>query len=535
MYRCSDSDRAARGSPSNPFPAILPAPRRRTGMARALRRRRAAALPIGAVLLAACVAFPAGAQERTIVSNRIEVSRAEASLHLEFSDGERLSITFSEGRAGVNGESLGSYPPDGAADREWRSLLSRVLSLSDGPLADELRRWQPDPEVSGAERNLLAAVSGHFTAALEDAYAGRRTPEEESGRSLLRAMAQSASKEAFVRALEGVDVESLTVVVGEDHVVRAGTRAEGGILLVDGELGVRGRVHGDVIVVDGTLALAPDGLIEGDLRLVDSRLVGPGGGGIEGDVADITANMRREELERAERMRAELRRQLSVAARNPRDGNQFVRKVRRASKFTFDSLITFVVVGLLVWLAAALARGRVDVVVRAVSDQPARSALVGLAGAFAAGPAYLIGIAVLVATMLGIPLLIVWVPLFPLVVLAAALVGLAGVCDHVGGWVLRWGCRWLNRGVPGRPSHTYVRLLGLGALFIPWVAGSWLQVLPLTGWVGGLVQAVGTMGFLLAAATGFGAVIMTRGGVRPTGWTVPYDDFDDAGNGGGRW
>ena len=534
MYRCNDPDRAVRGSRSNPFLATAPAPRKRPGMAGALRWRRAAASHVAAGLLVAGAAVPAGAQERTIVSNRIEVSRAEASLHLEFSDGEGLSITFSEGRASVNGQSLGSYAPDGAADREWRGLLSRVLSLSNGPLAEELGRWQPDPEVDVAERNLLAAVSGYFAAALEGAYTDTQIPDEERGHSLLQAMAQSENKEAFVRALDGIDVESLTVLVGQDHVVRAGTQAEGGILLVDGELGVRGRVYGDVIVVDGSLTLASGGLIEGDVRLVDSRLESPGGG-VAGDVSDITESMRREALRNAERMRAELRRQLSVAAQESQGSSRFVQQVRQASRFTFDILITFVVVGLLVWLATALARGRVDVVVRAISHQPARSALVGLAGAFATAPAYLVGIAVLVATMLGIPLLIVWVPLFPLVVLAAALVGLVGVSDHVGKWVLRRGYRWLNRGDPAQPSFTYTRLLGLGALFVPWVLGSWLQVLPLTGWVGNLLTAAGTMGFLLAVATGFGAVIMTRGGVRPTRWAVPYDDFGDGEDGGDRW
>lgn len=534
MCRCSDPDRATRASRSTPSLAALPAPERGPGLAGARRWRRVPAFHVAVALLAACVAVPAGAQERTIVSNRIEVSPAEASLHLEFSDGEGLSITFSEGRASVNGQSLGSYAPDGAADRAWRGLLGRVLSLSNGPLAEELRRWQPDREVGVAERNLLAAVSGYFAAALDGAYTDMQAADEESGHLLLRAMAQSDNKEAFVRALDGIDVESLTVLVGQDHVVRAGTQTAGGILLVDGELGVRGRVQGDVIVVDGSLALAPDGRIEGDVRLVDSR-VEDTGGGVAGDVADITESMRREELENAERIRTELRRQLSVAARESQGSSRFVRQVRQASRFTFDSLITFVVVGLLVWLATALARGRVDVVVRAISHQPARSALVGLAGAFAAAPAYLVGIAVLVVTMLGIPLLIVWVPLFPLVVLAAALVGLVGVSDHVGRWVLRRGYRWLNRGDPGQPSFTYTRLLGLGTLFIPWVAGSWLQVLPLTGWVGDLLQAAGTMGFLLAVATGFGAVIMTRGGVRPTGWAVPYDDFDDGEEGGGQW
>ena len=84
--------------------------------------------------------------------------------------------------------------------------------------------------------------------------------------------------------------------------------------------------------------------------------------------------------------------------------------------------------------------------------------------------------------MLGIPLLIVWVPLFPIVVFAAALVGLAGVSHHVGKWVLRRGYRWLNRTGPGQP--TYTRLLGLGTLFIP-VGGGKLAAGPAADRVGG--------------------------------------------------
>ena len=532
MYRRSDPDRATRGPRSKPQLAAPAARGRHSAVTQAaMHRRMVVVLCAAAVVCAAFLAMPAGGQERAIVSNQIEVSRSEASLRLEFSDGERLSVTFSGGRAMVNGESLGSYVPDGPADREWRGLLSRVLSLSNGPLAEELRRWQPGPGVSGAERNLLAALSGHFAGALPEAQAEAGVADEASGQPLLEAMALSENKEGFVQALEGIDVESLMVIVGRDHVVQAGTPAEGGILLVDGELVVRGRVHGDVIVVDGTLTLA-SGRIEGDVRLVDSRLQGTEGG-VVGDVADISEMLRREERDIAERIRAEIRRELLQSVRPSPRNSRFQYRVRRASQFTFDALVAFVVIGLLAWLATGLAGRRVGVVVRAISHQPARSAVVGLAGGFAAAPAYLIGIAVLVATMLGIPLLIVWVPLFPLVVLAAALVGLMGVSEHVGKWVLRRGYRWLNRGDPGQPSYT--RLLGLGTMFIPWVAGYWLQVLPLTGWLGGVLQAAGTMGFLLAVATGFGAVILTRGGVRPTDWAVPYDDFGDGDDGGERW
>lgn len=532
MYRCSDPDRPTRGPRSKPRLATLAARGRHpSGTQAAMHPRLIAVLCAAAVVCAAFLAMPAGGQERAIVSNQIEVSQREASLGLEFSDGERLSVTFSGGRARVNGESLGSYEPDGPADREWRGLLSRVLSLSDGPLAEALRRWQPDPGVTGAERDLLAALSGYFASALPESQTDVRAQDEANGQSLLQAMALSEDKEAFAQALEGIDVESLMVIVGRDHVVQAGTPVDGGILLVDGELVVRGRVHGDVIVVDGTLTLA-SGRIEGDARLVDSSMQGTEGG-VVGDVADISERLRRAERDIAERIRAEIQRELLQSVQRSPPSGRFQNRVRRASQFTFDTLIAFVMIGLLAWLATGLAGRRVGVVVRAISHQPARSAVVGLAGGFAAAPAYLIGIAVLVATMLGIPLLIVWVPLFPLVVLAAALVGLVGVSEHVGRWVLRRGYRWLNRGDPGQPSYT--RLLGLGTMFIPWVAGYWLQVLPLTGWLGGVLQAAGTMGFLLAVATGFGAVILTRGGVRPTGWAVPYDDFADNDNGGDRW
>ncbi len=533
MYRCSDPDRAARGSRLKPRHATAAAGGGRAPfMEVALPSRRMALLGVAAVLCAALPAMPAGGQERAVVSNQIEVSQSEASLHLEFSDGERLAIAFSGGRATVNGESLGSYELGGAADREWRSLLARVLPLSDGPLAEALTRWRPGPGLSVAERNLMAAVGGYLAGALAGAVQSNApVPVEDDAQELLQAMARREDRDAFVRALDGVDAEALTVLVGRDHVVRAGTQVEGGILLVGGELDVRGRVRGDVIVVDGTLALG-SGRIDGDVRLVDSRLRGSAGG-VAGDVADMSERLRREELENAARIRAEVRRELSRPTRSSRPANSFVSRVRRASRVTFDALTAFVVTGLFGWLVTVLAGGRVGVVARAISRQPARSAVVGLAGGFAAAPAYLIGIAVLVATMLGIPLLIAWVPLFPLAVLAAALVGLVGVADHVGRWVLRRSRRWLDRRYPGRPSR--VRLVGLGAMFVPWVAGAWLQVLPLTGGVGEALRVAGTVGFILALATGFGAVILTRGGVRPTGWVDPYDDFGDDGDGDDPW
>ena len=493
------------------------------------RRTRAAQpmLLLGAVAcMAAFLAVPADPQQRAIVANKVEVSPSEASLRLEFSGGEDLSVSFAGGRTTVNGEFLGTYEPGGAADREWRDLLARVLPLSSGPLALELERWRPDSGLQGDEHDLLAALDGHFASALAG-MAGRgwngRAPDDERGQDLLEAMARSEDKEALARALDDVDPRSLRVIVDQDHIVRVGTSAGGSLLLAGGELDVRGRVRGDVIVVDGVLNVAASGRIDGDVHLVESRL-NDSGGELGGEVTDLTEALRLEARQAEEEIRAAVRRELGRALPDSgaRRSSHFLWKVRGAARTTFETLVFFAFAGLFAWLVAGRARETVGVVVEAIAHQPARSAAVGLAGCFAVIPVYLAGIASLVVTVIGIPFLVVWVPLFPLLVLAAAFVGLVGISHHVGRWVLGRGFRWLRWADRGPPCDGI--LLGLGALFAPFVAGEWLRVLPLTGWVGGLLQVVGALAFFLAAVTGFGAVILTRGGTRSPRWIDAFED-----------
>lgn len=92
--------------------------------------------PSSTAALASCVAAlvlaPASSargQQATIVSSHVEVSARAASLHLEFSSGERLEIAFSGGFVRANGRTLGRYEPDGAADQAWRQLLSAAMPL----------------------------------------------------------------------------------------------------------------------------------------------------------------------------------------------------------------------------------------------------------------------------------------------------------------------------------------------------------------------------------------------------------------------
>ena len=464
------------------------------------------------------------AQERRVVSNQVAVSRSEASLELEFSDGATFTMSFDNGRVTADGEVLGSYASGGAAEVEWRALLSDVLTLSNGPLAEALERWEPGPGL-GDETELLRAVDG----TLERAVAGvggaatRSLAGERMG-DLLEVVAQSENVEALGTALEEVDLESLRIWLHRDHTVREGTSHQGSMLVVGGHLDVRGRVDGDVIVLDGTMTLRDEGEVDGDVHLIQSDLVRRGGE-IDGEVLDVMRQLRREENRIRQEITAEVAQELGRSRQTGRTSG-FAR-VGRAMEDILGTGITFVILGLLTLLLTRLSADRVDVVTRAVGHQPARSAVVGFAGGFLILPVYVLGIVVLAVSVVGLPVLLAWVPLFPLAVVVAGFAGYVGVSQQVGRWVLEHDLPWLDW--VDRSQTTHLRLLGLGTLLAPFVVGNALQLLPLVGWTGSLVNTLGSVACAAAMVTGLGAVIVTRGGRRPVDYEFddgPYDPVD---------
>jgi hypothetical protein len=482
-------------------------------------------LPVLAGGSGAIAATEGAAQERQVISNQVAVSRSEASLELEFSDGATFSMSFDNGRVTADGEVLGSYESGGAAEAEWRALLSDVLALSNGPLADALQRWEPDPDLTD-ETDLLHAIDG----TLERAVAGvggaaTRSQAGERMGELLEVVARSENVEALGAALEEVDLESLRIWLHRDHTVGEGTSHQGSLLVVGGHLDVRGRVDGDVIVLDGTVTLRDEGEVDGDLLLIQSDLVRRGGQ-VDGEVLDVMRQLRREENRIREEITAEVAEELGRSRRDRRASG--FAKVGRAVGDIIGAGVTFVILGLLTLLLTRVSADRVDVVTRAVGHQPARSAVVGFAGGFLILPVYVLGIVVLAISVVGLPVLLAWLPLFPLAVVVAGFAGYVGVSQQVGRWVLDHDLPWLDWVDGNRPTH--LRLLGIATLLAPFVVGSALQLLPLVGWTGSLVNAVGSIACVAAMLTGLGAVIVTRGGRRP----VDYE-FDDGPYGPADW
>lgn len=486
---------------------------------------------------AACVAslvlaapWAASGQQGPIVANRVEVSARAASLHLELASGDRLEIDFSDGAATANGALLGRYELDGAADRAWRELLEAAMRLSSEPLARALARWRPDDGLPDTDRELLIGVDRLLEEALAEATVDgawsrdptpgrerRQNRDDDRARALLRFMLRHGHVPGL--GPEDLDVESLEFALGEDRTVPPGASVNGSILVADGDLSVRGRIRGHAIVVDGTVLLEEGGRVDGDVRLVDAELEHRGGS-LLGQVVHVlregdghgTAGQLHDER----------------AWPDGRDGGRgwgAASRIAGATKGVFEAALSFLVLACLALLSTRLAGDRVDVVAQAVGDNPARSAAVGFAGSFLVLPLYVLGVVVLAVTIVGIPVLLAWVPLFPVVVAAAGAVGYVAASGHVGRWVLAKEIAKLERVDRGNPTH--VKLVGIAALTAPFAVGAVVRAVPWVGWLGGFVQALGTLGCLAAVVTGLGAVILTRGG-RRSGAEYAFADALDA-------
>ncbi len=495
-------------------------------------RRSKRFVPVAVGVLSAGVSAWGGAvlgQERTIVSSRVEIYDRAASLNLDFDYGEPFSAALatpgseaspdddrrSRGVVLINGATSGTYEPGGALDRAWRGLLTDAQSLSGRRLADALRDWAPDGDDEAAE-----ALEG----ALEDALAGspRSLGRNEGSRlrALLRAVTLSSDAGSLAEAMAAVDLESVEIHVEDDVTVEAGESTSSGLLVVRGRLDLQGRVAGDVVVWDGSAALGAEGVVEGDLHLhrasLDRR-----GGRVEGRVIDhseaASENDRIQDRIREE-VRRELARDRSAASREGSVPSRVGQVVHDLSKVLF-ALAAMVLTTV---LALRVAGDRVRVVTWEAARNPARCALIGFAGAFLALPLYVVGIVGLAITVVGIVGLVVWIPLYPVAVVAAALLGLVGVSYSVGRWVLDRDLSWPDWIDSENPVH--LRLAGVGTFFLPCVAGTLLGALPIIGWLGGIAAALGTVAVALAMTIGLGAVISTRAGNRPATWAYGNDD-----------
>lgn len=472
-------------------------------------------------------------QERTVVSKEISVARSEAALGLEFADGGKLSLALRNGSVLVDGESVGTYAAGDALDVAWRALLGEAVALEDGPLAERLRDWSPPSTLEGDG----LASARRFDEALEGALSVPAPPEPAAAPSLslgkvgdetlARILLGETSRLALLgEALKGLDAH-VTLHLDEDVDVEEGETVAGDLVVIQGDVRIRGTVEGDVVVVDGTLDLLDGGVVRGDVRLVDAALEEQAGL-IEGEVRDVEAAAGGLEAEIRDRLREELRSEVRSELRREgldRGGAAFnpLRRVASGIGGIIGNLVAVLILALVGLGIVAFAPRNLDTVAEAARRAPGRAAMVGVAGAFLLIPVWVLGFIALLVTIVGIPVAIAWIPFFPLAAAAGALLGYIAVARNVGEWLADSGypyTDWIRKS----NSMTTITggLLGLMAFFL---AAHVLGIVPFFGFLGGLLVSVGVMATVAASFIGFGAVLLTRAGRRPE---YPPHDFDDA-------
>ncbi len=494
-------------------------------------------LPLAPILAFLALAPPgAQGQLRTVVSNEIGVSPGEATLRIGFQDHGELSISFQEGQVLVDGETIGSYERRDALDSAWRSLLSEVITLDDGPLAEALNDWDPPRSLTGSAADLAARIDqvlesslakGDVTDAATDQ--GEITVSIGGEEGLLSALlSRTGALSSLAEAMEGAPLSDFILKIGEDVVIEEGESLEGSLVLVDGDLHVSGSIEGDVVVIGGTVHLLEGGEITGNLRIADGGLE-DSGGSVAGSLLDLqTGDLLEQEREDLRReLESELRRDIRASMEKERRQSPnvffgFMGNVGDAIAGLLENLVTFLILSILGVLAVHFQRERLEVVATTAYRAPVRSGVVGLAGGFFIAPVWIVGIIALAITIIGIPVLLAWVPLFPIVAGLAILFGYLAVAKNVGEWVAEQeykGLEWIRGS-----NMFYTVVAGVGALLLPKIAANVSQILGIP-FLTGLLGFAGSMVTFIAGAVGLGAVLLTRGGkIRPL---ESYYDFEE--------
>ena len=462
-----------------------------------------------------------------ITGSTVLLSSDMARLELDLASGETQTIELNDGQVLVNGEVRGSYRPGGALERGWRDLLrSPDIDATEG-LASLLAEWEPEAAEAGAidESGLTAVLSAldRFdptavsTGAEAETAANAAMPQAteqitivpragsidqlaERLRELNRTMGRIAGEEFELNG-------NFALVVHDDYRIADGQTIDGDVALLGGTLIVDGDIEGDVLVLGGDLLLEPGSLVMGDVRSM--------GGNVETTGATVTGEILA--LSAVERMAEDAaERAADVERRHTAEWDYD----RRRDRGFFDSIFHNVthaigdLIGTVIWLVMLTLMGallvyfapsRLDAIASEARGDVLRSFGVGLAGQLLFFPILLL-LVVMIVTWLVIP--------FYLLAVAVAIpAGYVAAARGIGEAVVDRKYDLFERFDLNRQNTYYYVLNGFIVLLAPFALAAMLHLFG--NWFGflrGLSVFVGVVLTWAAATTGFGAIIITRGG-----------------------
>lgn len=288
-----------------------------------------------------------------------------------------------------------------------------------------------------------------------------------------------------------------------DYRIGAPEVIEGHLLVVQGDADVYGRLHGNLVTVDGDVIVHPGALVSGDI-LALGGMVHDMGGEIGGEVRTL----------RSTSIVAPLR-----AVAPPEPGA--LETIGRRLAGVFGVFLTLAVLG---FGLVMFARPNLEVISDTASHSFGRAFVTGLLGQVLVIPTFGMLVVGLILSVAGILLLPFAVAVYALLVIVGALGGFLGVAHAMGETYTRR--RMALGALIGSPNSYRFLVVGLGAVAMLWLAWA------LFGWVPVAGTLIGGAAFLatwLLATAGFGAALLSRAGVRENfaGRLIPPEALTD--------
>jgi hypothetical protein len=288
-----------------------------------------------------------------------------------------------------------------------------------------------------------------------------------------------------------------------DYRIGAADAIEGHLLVVQGDADVYGRLHGNLVTVDGDVIVHPGALVSGDI-LALGGMVHDMGGEIGGEVRTL----------RHTSIVAPLR---AVAAPEP----TALEIIGRRLAGVVGVFLTLAVLG---FGLVMFGRPNLEVISDTASHSFGRAFVTGLLGQILVIPTFGMVIVGLILSVAGILLLPFAVAVYALLVIVGALGGFLGVAHAMGETYTRR--RMALGAMIGSPNSYRYLVVGLGAVAVLWLAWA------LFGWVPVAGTLIGGAAFLatwLLATAGFGAALLSRAGIRENfaGRLIPPEALTD--------
>jgi hypothetical protein len=451
-------------------------------------------------------------RDTAVVSHAVSLSPREAAVELELADGTTRVVSLRSGQVLVDGATAGKFKPGGALDRAWRHLLAGAAAKDTRELLIALHAFRvsglggedqaAQRRLSAAFRNLTIAVARPGAASALELEAAAAMAEHAAAHladsvARMLTMADVATLDSLTRQLKGVpdigpdvagSVRGSPLRLG-NTTVRAGQHVEGSLVVFRGNADIYGSVSGNVVALLGDVICHDGGEIAGNAVSVGGRVV-EAGGTVDGDIKTLSAGG------------------LAAAREQPDAPTPALQQLFQDVGTVVAAFIALAMVG---FGTVFFGKRYVEVVADTTTHSFGRSFVVGLLGQLLLLPAFAMMIVGLVLTIVGILVLPFAVLAFVLGAALAAVGGYVAVAHAVGETVTR---RRMANGAFVRSPNSYGYIFsGLVGLLGLWAAAA------LFGWLGPVVlllKIAATLVTWVAMTTGFGAVLLSRAGLRET-------------------